>query len=241
MTQLRKLINRYRRNIRWGLRILVVFLLIDSGYILGKLPDWTHFADGPIQKSAFMMDYEYQQAVDAKLPPLQWRPVDLTEISSNIAHAIIVAEDFRFYKHSGIDTEAFKQAWDYNLKNGRIIYGGSTISQQMIKNFLLSPSRNPLRKWHELWLTLSLEHNVSKDRILEVYLNIAEFGVGIYGVEAASRHYWGIPARDLSMDRAIELAATLTAPKKHNPATRTEYFLKQVKKIRRNLGPQANL
>ena len=206
MTQLRKLINRYRRNIRWGLRILVVFLLIDSGYILGKLPDWTHFADGPIQKSAFMMDYEYQQAVDAKLPPLQWRPVDLTEISSNIAHAIIVAEDFRFYKHSGIDTEAFKKAWDYNLKNGRIIYGGSTISQQMIKNFLLSPSRNPLRKWHELWLTLSLENNVSKDRILEVYLNIAEFGVGIYGVEAASRHYWGKPATDLSMDQAIELA-----------------------------------
>ena len=241
MKQLRKLINRYWRIIRWSLRILVLCLLVDFGYILGKLPDWTHFSDGPIQKSAFMMDYEYQQAVDSKLPPLQWRPVGLDKISTNIVHAIIVAEDYRFYKHNGIDTEALKQAWDYNLKNGRIIYGGSTISQQMIKNFLLSPSRNPLRKWHELWLTLSLEHNVSKDRILEVYLNIAEFGVGIYGVEAASRHYWGIPARDLSMDRAIELAATLTAPKKHNPATRTEYFLKQVKKIRRNLGPQANL
>ena len=111
----------------------------------------------------------------------------------------------------------------------------------MIKNFLLSPSRNPLRKWHELWLTLSLERNISKDRILEVYLNIAEFGVGIYGVEAASQHYWGESAQDLSMDHAIELAATLSAPAKHNPFTRTDYFLRQVEKITRNLGPQADI
>jgi monofunctional biosynthetic peptidoglycan transglycosylase len=237
MKRLKKLINNYRRLFRWGLRILIILLLIDFGYILGKLPDWSHFADGPIQKSAFMMDYEYQQAVDSKLPKLQWHPVRLKDISSNIVHAIIVAEDFRFYKHSGIDTEAFEKAWEHNLKSGRIVYGGSTISQQMIKNFLLSPSRNPLRKWHELWLTLSLENNISKDRILEVYLNIAEFGVGIYGVEAASRHYFGKTAKELTMPQAIELAATLTAPKNHNPATRTDYFLKQVKKIKRNMGP----
>lgn len=237
MMPLMKTINRFRRVIRWCLRITVVFLLVDTGYILGKLPDWSHFADGPIQKSSFMMDYEYQQAVDSRLPPLQWYPVDLDRISSNIVHAIIVAEDARFFKHSGIDTQAFRQAWEQNLKKGRIVYGGSTISQQMIKNFLLSPSRNPLRKWHELWLTLSLERHISKDRILEVYLNIAEFGVGIYGVEAASRHYWGKPAKALSMKQAIELAATLSAPKHHNPASQTAYFLKQVEKIKRNMGP----
>jgi len=240
MNQLKKLINRYRFVLRWSVRITILCLLIDFGYILGKLPDWTHFADGPIQKSAFMMDYEYRQAVDTTLPPLHWRPVSLDNISSNIVHAIIVAEDSNFYKHSGIDTEAFKQAWEYNLKNGHIVYGGSTISQQMIKNFLLSPSRNPLRKWHELWLTLSLEQNISKDRILEVYLNIAEFGAGIYGVEAASRYYWGIPAKELSMEHAIELAATLSAPTKHNPTTRSDYFLKQVEKITRNMGPRAS-
>lgn len=233
-----RFIKRYWRIFRWGLRIAILFLLVDFGYILGKLPDWTHFADGPIQKSAFMMDYEYQRSVDPGLPPLRWRPVQLDEISSKIVHAIIVAEDSRFYRHSGIDTEAFRQAWEYNLKKRRIIYGGSTISQQMIKNFLLSPSRNPLRKWHELWLTLSLERNISKDRILEVYLNIAEFGVGIYGVEAACRHYWGESAKRLSMDHAIELAAALSAPKKHNPVTRTDYFLRQVEKITRNMGPQ---
>jgi monofunctional biosynthetic peptidoglycan transglycosylase len=241
MKQVKKFIARCRFAFRWGLRIAIVCLLIDFGYILGKLPDWTHFADGPIQKSAFMMDYEYQRAVNPTLPQLRWDPVSLDRISSNIVHAVIVAEDSRFYQHSGIDTEAFKQAWEYNLKNGRIIYGGSTISQQMIKNFLLSPSRNPLRKWHELWLTLSLERNISKNRILEVYLNIAEFGVGIYGVEAASRHYWGESAQGLSMDHAIELAATLSAPKENNPATHTDYFLKQVEKITRNMGPQAEL
>jgi len=241
MKQLKQLLNQYRRIFRWSLRITILCLLIDFGYIWGKLPDWTHFADGPIQKSAFIMDYEYQHAVDAMLPPLRWHPVGLVNISSNIAHAVIVAEDYRFYKHSGIDTEAFKQAWEYNLKSGHIVYGGSTISQQMIKNFLLSPSRNPLRKWHELWLTLSLENNISKDRILEVYLNIAEFGVGIYGVEAASRHYWGKSAKELTMHQAIDLAATLSAPKKHNPVTRTDYFLKQVEKITRNMGPQAAL
>lgn len=187
------------------------------------------------------MDYEYQRAMDHTLPPLRWQPVSLHDISGNIAHAVIAAEDSHFYNHSGIDTEAFKEAWEYNLKKGRIIYGGSTISQQMIKNFLLSPSRNPLRKWHELWLTLSLEKNISKDRILEVYLNIAEFGVGIYGVEAACRYYWDQPARNISMDHAIELAATLSAPRKHNPATRTAYFLKQAAKIKRNMGYQTGL
>ena len=238
MNRLKKIINRYRLVFRWGLRILLICLLIDFGYIWGKLPAWTHFADGPIQKSAFMMDYEYQRAMDRSLPPLRWQPVSLRDISSNMVHAIIVAEDSHFYNHSGIDTEAFKEAWEYNLKKGRIVYGGSTISQQMIKNFLLSPSRNPLRKWHELWLTLSLERNISKDRILEVYLNIAEFGVGIYGVEAASRYYWGQSARNLSMHHAIELAASLSAPGDHNPATRTAYFQRQVEKITRNMGPQ---
>jgi len=239
MLKVKEKLNRYRRLFRWGLRLLVICLLIDVGYILGLLPDWSHFADGPIQKSAFIMDYEYQRTVDDGLPELRWQAVELKNISSNIVQAIIVAEDFRFYRHSGIDTEAFKQAWEYNLDQGRLIYGGSTISQQMIKNVLLSPSRNPLRKWHELWLTLSLERNISKDRILEVYLNIAEFGVGVYGVEAASRHYWGVPAKALTMSQAIELAATLTAPRNHNPVNRSDYFLKQIKKIKRNMGPLA--
>jgi monofunctional biosynthetic peptidoglycan transglycosylase len=145
--------------------------------------------------------------------------------------AIIVAEDSRFYSHSGIDLEALKAAMEYNLSEKRFVYGGSTISQQTVKNIFLSPSRNPLRKWHELMLTIGMERNLSKKRILELYLNVAEFGRGIYGVEAAARFYWGIPASNLSAKQAIQLAATLPSPVNHNPGSRTSVFNNRVARI----------
>jgi monofunctional biosynthetic peptidoglycan transglycosylase len=125
---------------------------------------------------------------------------------------------------------------EYDLSEGRLVYGGSTISQQTIKNIFLSPSRNPLRKWHEFVLTMGMEHHLSKKRILSLYLNIAEFGRGIYGVDAASRYYWGIPVSEISVNQAIELAATLPAPVRHNPNTHTRFFLKRVKKIGRYIS-----
>ena len=95
----------------------------------------------------------------------------------------------------------------------------------------LSPSRNPLRKWHELVITMGMEQNLSKRRIIELYLNVAEFGRGIYGVNAASLYYWGISSTRLSAVRSVELAATLPAPVNNNPETRTRFFLNRVKKI----------
>ena len=97
-------------------------------------------------------------------------------------------------------------------------------------------SRNPLRKWHELVLTFWMEMRLEKKRIMELYLNVAEFGKGIYGVEAAAKYYWGIPASSLSMAQAVELAATLPAPKNHNPKTRTSFFSKRKKKLLRQLA-----
>ena len=97
----------------------------------------------------------------------------------------------------------------------------------------MSASRNPLRKWHELVLTIGMQQNLTKKRILELYLNVAEFGRGIYGVDAAAKHYWGIPASKLSVKQSIHLAATLPAPVNHNPATKTRFFLKRVKTISR--------
>ena len=113
----------------------------------------------------------------------------------------------------------------------RIIYGGSTISQQTVKNLFFTPSRNPMRKWHELLLTLGMERALEKRRILELYLNLAEFGRGVYGVEAASRRYYGVSASDLSRIQAAELAASLPAPRKHNPGTRTEFFEARTEKL----------
>jgi monofunctional biosynthetic peptidoglycan transglycosylase len=154
-------------------------------------------------------------------------------IPKSMVRAVIVAEDSRFYEHEGVDFEALKDAMEFNLSEQRMVYGASTISQQTVKNVFLSSSRNPLRKWHELLLTLGMERNLSKRRILEHYLNLAEFGRGIYGVDAAARYYWGIPAARLSSRQAMELAATLPSPVKNNPRTRTKSFRNRVKRIRR--------
>jgi len=144
---------------------------------------------------------------------------------------VIVAEDSRFYSHSGFDLIAIKEAIDYNLDRGKLAFGASTISQQTVKNLYLSASRNPLRKWHEMFLTWGLEHNVRKSRILELYLNIVEFGPSIYGVQAAARHYYGTNVEDLTLVQAAELAATLPSPAKNNPETRTESFERRSQRI----------
>lgn len=214
-------------------KILLLVFVMDTGYLIGIWPDWKIYAEGPIQQSSFIRNYISQQYRHRDWPRLDWKPVSINNIPKHMVRALIVAEDARFYSHSGIDTDALQEVMEYNLSKNRFIYGGSTISQQTIKNIFLSPSRNPFRKWHEFVLTIGMERNLSKRRILELYLNIAEFGRSIYGVNAASQFYWGIPVSRLSVKQAVELAATLPAPVNHNPASRTKFFLKRVKKIGR--------
>lgn len=223
--------SRLRTFLVRGLQLLVLILLLDAAYLWWLMPDWAELAKGPVPKSAFIAEYEAQRAEDAKLPKLRWTPVPLSAISKNMRRAVVVAEDSRFYEHEGFDVAALQDAWEYNLERRKFAIGGSTLSQQLAKNLFLTPSRNPLRKWHEIWLTLIMERQLSKRRILELYLNVAEFGPGIYGVEAASRKYWGISASQLGVDQSVELAATLPGPKKHNPATRTKFFLNKAKRI----------
>ena len=219
---------RSRTFLLWFFRLLLILLVIDAFYLIHIWPDWTTFRKGTVQKSNFIKNYQRQQH---RLPPLRWQPVRLNTIPHRLRHAVIVAEDARFYSHNGFDIFAFQEAMQSNLEKGRFKYGGSTISQQTVKNMFFSASRNPLRKWHELIFTIGMELNVSKDRIMETYLNIAEFGKGIYGVEAAAHAYWNIPVNNISVQQAIELAATLPSPVKHNPATRTQTFMRRVKKI----------
>lgn len=221
------------RFFRFGIRLLPILIFMDIGYLVGAWPNWSLYSEGPIQRSSFIRSYVFEQYHHDDWPKLRWQPVSIEKIPRNMVRAVIVAEDSRFYEHSGVDTDALKAAMEYNLSEKRFVFGGSTISQQMVKNVFLSSSRNPLRKWHELVFTIGMERNLSKRRILELYLNVAEFGRGIYGVEAAARHYWGIPASKLSNKQAIMLAATLPAPVNHNPSTRTGFFKKRVKKIQR--------
>jgi len=221
---------------KWGGRALLALFFIEIGFIWGLMPDWDEFRNGPIPKSRTIKKYEYHTMVEPSSPPLRWIPVDLKTLPRYVSRAVVVAEDARFYKHKGLDQEAIEKAIEYNLSKGRIVYGASTISQQTIKNLFLSHSRNPLRKLHEVILTYMMEQNVGKKRILEIYLNIAEFGQGVFGVEAASRFYFNKPSRYLTLGEAVELAATLPAPSKSNPLTRTAFFIRHVNKISRHMG-----
>ncbi len=223
-------VSATRRVLRIGGFVLLILLLLDLGYLAAIWPDWQRYADGPLLRSNFIRAYE-QERHSQGWPRLRWNPVPIETIPRELIGAVIVAEDARFYEHDGIDLDAFKEAMEYNLSKKRIVYGASTISQQTVKNLFLNPSRNPLRKWHELVLTLGLERNLSKRRILEYYLNVAEFGRGIYGVDAAARHYWGVPVYRLGRREAVELAATLPSPIRHNPASRTRTFINRVGKI----------
>ncbi len=221
------------RMLRISIRLLPILVMMDVGYLIGIWPDWDSYAEGPIQRSSFISSYEFERHRHKDWPRLRWNPVRIDNVPRGMIRALIVAEDANFYSHQGVDINALKEAMEYNLSEKRLVYGASTISQQTVKNVFLSSSRNPLRKWHELVLTIGMERSLSKKRILEHYINVAEFGRGIYGVDAAARYYWGIPASRLSNRQAIELAATLPSPVDNNPKTRTRSFQNRVKKIKR--------
>ena len=212
--------------------IIIILAIIDISYLVSIWPDWDTYKKGPIQQSSFIQRYQSERQ-QHNWPGLKWKPVPFLRISKNMTRALIVAEDANFYWHDGVDLQAFQAAMEHNFEERRFVYGGSTISQQTVKNIFLSPSRDPVRKWHELVLTIAMERNLSKNRILELYLNVVEFGRGIYGVEAAARHYWGVSAASLSRNQAIQLAASLPAPSSHNPLTRTRFFKNRIRKINR--------
>jgi len=230
VSHFRKLSARTLRILHWTLRVALLLLVIDLIYMAVIWPDWKPVANGPVPKSSFIQLYEEKRA-ERKWPRLNWQPVALNTIPRHMLRAVIVAEDSRFYEHSGFDLIAIREAMTFNWSQGGFLLGASTISQQTTKNLFLSPSRDPLRKWHELLLTWGLERNVRKSRILELYLNMAEFGRGVYGVQAAAQTYYGLDAADLSLEQAAELAATLPSPVKNNPATRGERFDKRTLRI----------
>ncbi len=227
--------SRLRRRLVWALRLGLLLIALDVLYLIQIWPDWQAFTPDRMGKSNFMQDYERRRQQDKTLPPLRWKPVPLNWIPKTVQRAVIVAEDARFYEHHGFDVIAFQEAMRYNLENRRLRYGASTLSQQTVKNLYFSSSRNPLRKWHELVVTLGMEFNLSKDRILNTYLNIAEFGKGVYGVQAAAQYYWGLGVYSLNRWQAAQLAATLPSPIKHNPRTRTSSFLRRARRIYRRM------
>jgi len=166
---------------------------------------------------------------------LEWRPVAISRISPAMQRAVVVAEDARFWEHNGVDWGAIRSAALHDWDRGRISHGGSTITQQLAKNLYLSPARTPLRKLRELAIARRLEGELSKRRILELYLNVVEFGPRTYGAEAASRRYFGRPAAALSPSEAATLVAMIPSPRIYDPIRHPQRVERRARQIRRRM------
>ena len=155
------------------------------------------------------------QAMQDKNPKAELRQkwVSYRRISNNLKRALIAAEDAKFVDHEGFDWDGIQKAYEKDLKQGRIVAGGSTISQQLAKNLFLSTRRTPWRKAEEALITVMLEQLMDKQRILEIYLNVIEWGNGIFGAEAAARHYFHVSAARLTPEQAAMLAAMVPNPR----------------------------
>lgn len=201
---------KFKRLIRRGLVALVVLLLLYQAWIFLHIWWWV---DHNPDSSAFM---ENQLSVMKQKNPhaeLRHQWVSYPHISSHLKRAVIAAEDAKFTDHEGFDWDGIQQAYEKNLKKRKIVAGGSTISQQLAKNLFLSTKRTPWRKLEETLITLMLENTMSKRRIFEIYLNVIEWGNGIFGAEAAAQHYYKASAAVLGEEASAKLAAMVPNPR----------------------------
>jgi monofunctional biosynthetic peptidoglycan transglycosylase len=166
---------------------------------------------------------------------LEFKWVPLDRISPYLKQAVVIAEDDQFWVHHGFNWEAIKAAAKTNWKRKSLSFGASTITQQLARNLFLSPSKNPFRKIKELFIALKLERGLTKERILELYLNVAEWGDGIYGAEAAARHYFGTSASNLSKHQASFLAAILPRPCFYDRHRNGSFLNQRIASIERRL------
>ena len=193
-----------------GTLALLILLLLYQSWIFLHICWWVnHNPDS----SAFMEDR--LSVLQEKNPDaeLRHRWVPYGRISKNLKRAVLAAEDSKFNHHEGFDWDGIQKAYEKNLKKGKIVAGGSTISQQLAKNLFLSTKRTPWRKLEEAVITLMLEQMMSKRRIFEIYLNVIEWGNGVFGAEAAARHYYKTSAAGLSRWQAARLAAMIPNPR----------------------------
>ena len=204
-----------------GLVMFFMLLFVYQLWILIHICWWINFNPS---SSAFMedrLDIIQEKNPDAELKH-KW--VSYAKISNNLKRAVIASEDAKFLDHEGFDWEGIEKAYKKNLKKGKIVAGGSTISQQLAKNLFLSTKRTPWRKGEEALITVMLENILSKKRILEIYLNVIEWGNGVFGAEAAARHYYKTSAANLSSGQAAKLAAMIPNPRFYDKHTYTSYL-----------------
>jgi monofunctional biosynthetic peptidoglycan transglycosylase len=220
-------------------RLFAVSTLVLAGYQGWVFRQVWRLREHNPDTTAFMQNGLERLQTSNPMALLEHRWVPYEQISEHLKRAVIAAEDQRFLDHEGFDVGAIQEAYERNARGGRIRHGASTISQQLARNLFLSPRRTYLRKAQEAVITTMIEHVLSKRRILEVYLNVIEWGSGIYGAEAAAQHYYGLAAADLEAEEAARLAAMIPSPRLYtrNPSTpyleeRTEILLGQMEDVR---------
>ena len=199
-------------------------LLAALAYAL-LMPDLAKLRKENPGTTSFMKYREREREKKGKTYRITQVWVPLARVSPYLIKAVLIAEDDKFWKHEGFDYEAIQKALDRDIRAKKFRLGGSTISQQLAKNLYLSPAKNPVRKIAEAVITRRMEKVLSKKRILELYLNVIEWGDGVFGAEAAARHYFGKSASDLTAEEAARLAAVLPNPRKYNPAGEQRYVV----------------
>ncbi|MGC9008214.1 MAG: monofunctional biosynthetic peptidoglycan transglycosylase [Halothiobacillaceae bacterium] len=221
-----------RRWLLRGLLILSLLFLLVQGWYLAHIVAWRWVDPG----STAFMDARLAQlretTPEARLRQ-QW--VNYAVISPHLKRAILAAEDAKFLEHEGFDWEGVQNALEKNLRQGRVVAGGSTISQQLAKNLFLSGKRSFIRKGQEALITLMLEGVLPKRRILELYLNLIEWGDGVFGAEAAARHYFGISAARLSPSQAAWMAAIVPNPRYYDGGPATAVLKRRIERIERDM------
>lgn len=205
-------------------------------YVWLTLPDVRPLKTSNPPTTAFMELRADEARRLGRTPRHVHRWVSYAHISPDLKRAVLVAEDDAFWQHEGVDFEQMQESLEVDWARGRFLRGGSTITQQLAKNLYLSPSKNPLRKLRELVIARRLEAELKKARILELYLNVIEWGDGIYGAEAAARTYFGAPCASLGPSESALLAAAIVNPRVLNPGRPSARLVRRQQLILRRMG-----
>ena len=200
------------RALGWGLAGVAILAVAVQCWFFAWVAWWKW--NDP-EETAFMRRERIRLQERVPKAELRHRWAAYDRISVQLKRAVIAAEDARFAEHEGVDWDAIEKAYNENAKRGQPAKGGSTITQQLAKNLFLSPDKSYVRKGQELVITYMIEAMWDKRRILEVYLNVVEWGDGVFGAEAAARHYYGVSAYQLGTEQAARLAAYLPNPKRY--------------------------
>ena len=224
--------TRGRRWIKWIFLGPLLLVLLVQLYFFAMVCWYSAFDPGSTSFMRQQLSELRDKNPNATLKH-QWVPYD--RISLNLKRAVVASEDANFNEHGGVDWEALERAYERNNRRSKVVGGGSTITQQLAKNLFLSGSRSYLRKGQELVIAFMLETVMSKQRILELYLNVAEFGRGVFGAEAAARYYYKKPAARLGQIEAARLAVMLPNPRYYDKHRSTNYLQRRTNAIARQM------